>query len=679
MKKWHLVIASVLFATACGDGAPDTENPRYEREASTPDAQDAGSGADASTDGTQGNRDASPDSRAADGEADRPVQADAAGEQDDQGSVLADVTTDISTDRPSPDAESSIDSPSVPPDGPADDAASERARDGEQPDRSVDGSDAGHPAGGETDAGAKDVEAEATPACGPCTSPPTDCHATVGRCVEGRCEYSFVEGASCDDGNACTVVDTCSAGKCAGVPMPCTTPPGAVCVGATQLVTYDGSGVCNEGRCVYTKKTVDCGAAGCANNACRTDACAGIVCNSPPSNCFQATGTCRAGSCTYPYQDGALCNDDNACTDGDMCSAGVCVGAPKPCASPPPSTCQDDHTAKIFDALGSCSSGTCSYLPHFVTCSAGCSGGRCVDSGWHFMTSNTNIHLFSVWGSSANAVWAGGDQGTALYFNGSIWQARPTPAEATTQRIFSIHGTAIDNVFALADGKLIHYDGAQWSLVASLPVGSASFHDLPACVFAYGPGDAFVWGLHATTAELYRVQNGVVTKLGTQAHPFSYYGESPYTCGIHVFSPTDVVLAGGSGTVRFNGTTFDEVSNPVIGSSESLYVASLTSIFVMLPSNSVRQWTGSGGFANLTTGLRGTAQAIAGTAANRVFLVGSTTSATDPAHSVVMFYDGLGWTVEPTPVVTPSLNAVWAAASGEVFAVGNSGTILRGP
>jgi hypothetical protein len=313
-----------------------------------------------------------------------------------------------------------------------------------------------------------------------------------------------------------------------------------------------------------------------------------------------------------------------------------------------------------------------------MTCSNGCTGGRCNDSGWRLMTSNSNIHLFSVWGSSADAVWAGGDQGTALYFNGSFWQSRPTPPEATTQRILSIHGSGSDNVFALADGKLIRYDGAQWSFVASVPVGSASFHDLPACVFAYGPGDAFVWGLHASTAELFRIQNGVVTLLGTQAHPFSNYGTFPYTCGIHVFSPTDVVLAGGSGALRFNGTTFSELSNPAIGVSEALFAASPTSIFVMLPTNSVRKWTGAG-YTNLTTGLAGTAQGLHGTSENRVFLTGTTTSATQPPNSVVLFFDGQGWTFEPTPMISPPLYAIWAAPTGEVFAVGGSGTILRGP
>src|SRR5690242_3945289 len=54
--------------------------------------------------------------------------------------------------------------------------------------------------------------------CGTCNTPPTACHAKIGSCEGGVCQYAFVEDAPCDDGNACTVGDTCSAGACTGTP-----------------------------------------------------------------------------------------------------------------------------------------------------------------------------------------------------------------------------------------------------------------------------------------------------------------------------------------------------------------------------------------------------------------------------------------------------------------------------
>src|SRR5688500_5559326 len=67
-----------------------------------------------------------------------------------------------------------------------------------------------------------------TTGCGPCNTPPTACHAIAGTCEAGVCHYAFVENASCNDGNACTVADTCAAGACAGTPLVCSAPPANV-------------------------------------------------------------------------------------------------------------------------------------------------------------------------------------------------------------------------------------------------------------------------------------------------------------------------------------------------------------------------------------------------------------------------------------------------------------------
>jgi len=40
-------------------------------------------------------------------------------------------------------------------------------------------------------------------------------------CESGECVYSSISGISCDDGNACTINDTCSDGECVGTPKSC--------------------------------------------------------------------------------------------------------------------------------------------------------------------------------------------------------------------------------------------------------------------------------------------------------------------------------------------------------------------------------------------------------------------------------------------------------------------------
>jgi len=161
-------------------------------------------------------------------------------------------------------------------------------------------------------------------------------------------------GTVCDDGNACTTGTTCdgSSGSASG------------CTGGTGIVCDDGNACTDDScdavlGCVYTNNTNACD----DGNACTSgDACGGGTCNggSPTvcddgnacngvETCDSATG-CQAGTpvvCTASDQchvagtcnpgtglcsdpaaaDGTTCDDGNAATDGDVCTAGVCAGS----------------------------------------------------------------------------------------------------------------------------------------------------------------------------------------------------------------------------------------------------------------------------------------------------------------------------------------------------------------
>src|SRR5690606_37715758 len=89
--------------------------------------------------------------------------------------------------------------------------------------------------------------------------------------ITGVAHEPFADGATCSDGNACTVVDSCQAG---------------VCVGGEPIT---------------------CGAL---------------------SSCHEA-GVCdpATGLCSDPEKpDGSPCDDGVACSTGDTCQAGACVG-----------------------------------------------------------------------------------------------------------------------------------------------------------------------------------------------------------------------------------------------------------------------------------------------------------------------------------------------------------------
>ncbi len=71
-----------------------------------------------------------------------------------------------------------------------------------------------------------DIDCPNCPSCDPCESvtcdnPPSECFAAAGTCTAGSCSYGFANGATCDDGDACTLDDSCDSGVCAGTPMSC--------------------------------------------------------------------------------------------------------------------------------------------------------------------------------------------------------------------------------------------------------------------------------------------------------------------------------------------------------------------------------------------------------------------------------------------------------------------------
>ena len=132
------------------------------------------------------------------------------------------------------------------------------------------------------------------------------------------------EGGSCDDGNFCTVGDTCQSG---------------VCVGGAARDCSDGVActvdACNETSDQCTHQT---------NNAACSDGsfCDGVeTCNAVTGcvagvavDCSNLNTACGTGVCneaqdtcsTQPGNEGGGCNDGNVCTSGDKCSAGLCQG-----------------------------------------------------------------------------------------------------------------------------------------------------------------------------------------------------------------------------------------------------------------------------------------------------------------------------------------------------------------
>jgi RHS repeat-associated protein len=215
------------------------------------------------------------------------------------------------------------------------------------------------------------------------------CNPSTGVCSNP----AATNGASCDDGNACTQTDTCQSGVCTGSnPVTCTASDQCHAAGTCAPST----GVCSNPAATNGTSCND-------GNACtQTDTCLSGVCTgSNPVTCAvsdqcHAAGTCdpSSGACSNPAAaNGTTCDDGNACTQGDACQNGTCTGG-SAVTCPPPNQCQ---------TAGTCNPQTgCTYPPvaDGTLCSGtnkcnqayACHGGTCTGSNPVTCTASDACH-----------------------------------------------------------------------------------------------------------------------------------------------------------------------------------------------------------------------------------------------------------------------------------------------
>ncbi|UQA57259.1 hypothetical protein [Polyangium aurulentum] len=248
-----------------------------------------------------------------------------------------------------------------------------------------------------------------------------DCGALDGLCTEGKCVDGVCEAlpandlGGCDDGLFCTVNDSCQAGKCEGAPRPC----------ASQDTCHVGTCDEEQNKCVDVPGN---DGAPCDDvNACTQDGtCVEGVCKDGPAlDCSFLDGPCRVGTCdpflgctTMPAGDGAACDDKQFCTVGEVCQGGQCVGGT-------PNPCQGNGGCMV----GLCdeANDTCQLTPgnegkaceDGSPCTAGttCSAGLCLGGGPTNDGGSCDDGLSCTTGEVCAAGACGGGVGPEIYFS----------------------------------------------------------------------------------------------------------------------------------------------------------------------------------------------------------------------------------------------------------------------
>lgn len=171
-------------------------------------------------------------------------------------------------------------------------------------------------------------------------------------CLDGACKDVRCAGISCPTGQVC-LAGACQG--CAERETSCANGIDEDCDGKIDCADSDcRAEACSDGLLCTIGETCDV-----------LGQCSGgreTACDAPLANadCFIVPGTCEEGrGCNYPRRPtGTACRDDNPCTENTTCDAqGTCTSGTRRICNTPPSEC--------FEAVGQCNdaNGECEYVP----------------------------------------------------------------------------------------------------------------------------------------------------------------------------------------------------------------------------------------------------------------------------------------------------------------------------
>jgi hypothetical protein len=184
-------------------------------------------------------------------------------------------------------------------------------------------------------------------------------------------------------------------------------------------------------------------------------------------------------------------------------------------------------------------------------------------TAWSEMTIPANVELGPVLAFSATNLWSVNNNGDAEHFNGTTWTTTSLPIVTTQLNLdlTSISGSSPSDIWAAGiastGGKhfspiLEHFNGTSWSNVTvpvSAPTGGLTD------VVDISPTDAYA----VTNGGAILQWNGTAWTL---LNATTQTGAAVTGSAVAALSPTDVWTAGGSTLDNFNGTTWTSVPVP---------------------------------------------------------------------------------------------------------------------
>ena len=255
-----------------------------------------------------------------------------------------------------------------------------------------------------------------------------------------------------------------------------------------------------------------------------------------------------------------------------------------------------------------------------------------------------NSIICSMWGFSSTDIFAVGDNGLILHYDGTRWTMMSSP---TTEHLHGVWGTAHDNMYAVGTNcTIIHYDGTAWRL-ETYPVSSSQLYG----VWGSGPSD--VWAV-GTIQQMYHWNGSSWQRsaFGTTADYYGVYGTS-----------SSNVYAVGSSVVHYDGTAWTQISISGAGLVHCVWVSTDNHVFLG-GSNKLIHNDGTG-WKTITFGSIGMGFSLWGTHAGNVYGVYE--------GGYLAHWNGAGAAAYQNS--TNNLYGVWGTYGSDIWICGKAHTI----
>lgn len=335
---------------------------------------------------------------------------------------------------------------------------------------------------------------------------------------------------------------------------------------------------------------------------------------------------------------------------------------------------------------------------------------RCTGAGFCWENAPPGNVLRAISGSADTDLWAVGELGTVLHYNGSSWAASDAH---TTSHLNAVWSRRSDDVWAVGEGGVVlHFDGEQWRSLATgvKPValygvgGGASgavwvageegrvlrYDDLAWSPERYESGGRTlraVWGTQAD--EVLVVGDGGTVQVWSGAVPAKQASPvarpAPTAANLNAVwgrGPTEIWLAGDGGAVlRWDGAAYRSIPGAPAVSLRAIRGGAGGSVWLVGDGGTTLRWDGQ---ALRSPSLGAVPQNLLGLwsgATGEPLVVGGWQPNPTTRNGVLLRWGETGWTSPPS---IPSdglaelprplfFNKLWRDASGVIFAVGSAG------